>query len=220
MRTIVHPLFKRSCAIVIAGVLSACAGPGPVSTEYDFGPLPAASTASSTAAPASAPPAIVIADVSGPAMLDTQRMYYRLLYADAQQPRPYAYNAWSGTPLQLLTQRLKARVAQAGVQVLSPSDAGAGMPVLRIEVDDFAQHFDSASHSSGHISLRASLFRGHHLVDQRSFTRSSPANSADAGGGARALADATDALAVDLLVWLAALPAPAPVGAAATAASQ
>lgn len=216
MRTIVHPLLKRSCAIVFAAMLSACAGPGPVSTEYDFGPLPATS-ADNTSAPAPAStPAIVIADISGPAMLDTQRMYYRLLYADAQQPRPYAYNAWSGTPLQLLTQRLKARVAQAGVKVLSPTDAGVGIPVLRIEVDDFAQHFDSASHSSGHISLRASLFRGHHLVDQRSFARSSPANSADAGGGARALADASDALAGDLLAWLAALPASAP----ATTASQ
>ena len=216
MRTIVHPFLKRSCAIAIAAVLSACAGPGPVSTEYDFGPLPQAATApAGAAAPASVPPAIVIADISGPAMLDTQRMYYRLLYADAQQPRPYAYNSWSGTPLQLLTQRLKARVAQAGVKVLSPTDAGAGIPVLRIEVDDFAQHFDSASRSSGHISLRASVFRGHHLVDQRSFTRSSPANSADAGGGARALADASDALAGDLLAWMAALPAAAPTTAAA-----
>lgn len=228
MKTIVHPLLKRGCAIAAAAVLSACAGAGPVSTEYDFGPLPQTTSASaltslaaSAPAPASAPQSIIIADISGPAMLDTQRMYYRLLYADAQQPRPYAYNSWSGTPLQLLTQRLKARVAQAGVKVLSPTDAGAGIPILRIEVDDFAQHFDSASHSSGHISLRASVFRGHHLVDQRSFTRSSPANSADAGGGARALAEASDALAEDLLAWMAALPAPAtaPVT-AATAAPQ
>ena len=214
MRTNVSPspLFRphRLPALLLAlaaAALAGCASKSPAPANYDFGPLPAAAT--TAAAAAAKPAALVMADVSGPAALDSERMYYRLLYADAQQTRPYAYNHWSGTPLQLLTQRLKARVAQAGVKVLAPSDAAAGAMLLRVEVEEFAQTFSSASQSQGSIRLRASAFRNHQLLDQRTFARSSPAASADAGGGARALAEASDALSADLLAWLATLPAAA-----------
>jgi len=136
----------------------------------------------------------VVADVTGPAMLDNQRMFYRLLNADAQQWRPYAYNQWSATPLQLLSQRLKARIAQGGVKVLSTTDASGGVPLLRLEADEFSQNFDSVAQSSATIALRASVFRSHRLVDQRTFTPTLPAGSADAPGGARALAAAAHAL--------------------------
>jgi cholesterol transport system auxiliary component len=205
MRIIVHTTLTRSCAaFAMTVLLAACASKGEAPTQYDFGPLPPATVSASTAA--TPLPALVITEVSGPAMLDTQRMYYRLLYADAQQSRPYAYNMWSGTPLQLLTLRMKARVAQAGVKVLSTTDAVAGQAVLRIEVDDFAQNFATPAQSSASISLRASVFRAHRLVDQKTFTRSVPATSADAAGGAHALAGAADALADDILLWMAALP--------------
>ncbi|MEV4782086.1 ABC-type transport auxiliary lipoprotein family protein [Burkholderia sp. LMU1-1-1.1] len=194
----------RARAIIIAAavLLSACASKGPTNANYDFGPLPP----QATAAGANSIGAIIVADATGPASLDSERMQYRLLYADARQSRPYAYNQWTSTPLQLITQRMKARIAQAGVKVLSTSDSAASVNLLRLEVDDFAQNFESATQSSGNISLRASVFRSHRLVDQKTFTRSAPAPSADAAGGARALADAADALAADVLAWLAALP--------------
>ncbi|WP_343732660.1 ABC-type transport auxiliary lipoprotein family protein [Duganella sp.] len=197
-----NTLFRNTLAIVAMAVtLGACASKGQPTAQYDFGPLPAA------AAPASASiGAIIVADVSGPAALDTERMHYRLLYADARQSRPYAYNQWVSTPAQLLTQRIKARIGQAGAQVLSTTDAAASATVLRMEVVDFAQNFDTATSSNGVLSLRASVFRNHRLVDQKTFTRSAPASSADAAGGARALADASDAVATDLITWLAALP--------------
>ncbi|MCL6483740.1 MAG: ABC transporter, partial [Janthinobacterium lividum] len=66
----------------------------------------------------------------------------------------------------------------------------------------FSQNFDTQTRSSGHVSLRISLFRGHRLIDQKTFSRSSPANRADAQGGAQALAAASDAIAADLLSWL------------------
>ncbi|HJV00657.1 MAG TPA: ABC-type transport auxiliary lipoprotein family protein [Burkholderiaceae bacterium] len=185
-------------------LLSACASGGgrTTTTLYDFGPLPQ-TTAAATPAPL---PALIVADVDGPPALDSERMQYRLLYADARQARPYAYNQWTSTPPQLLTQRVKARLAQAGVKVLTSTDVGSGAPMLRLELDDFAQNFTSATQSSGALAVRASLFRNHRLVDQRTFQRSSPAPSADAAGGAHALADASDALAADLLAWLATLP--------------
>jgi cholesterol transport system auxiliary component len=191
-------------AIMIAAMalaLGACASKGVPTSQFDFGPLP-------TSAPASASSigAIIVADVTGPAALDTERMHYRLLYSDARQSRPYAYNQWTSTPPQLLTQRVKASLAQAGVKVLSTTDAAASTTVLRMEVEDFAQNFDSATSSNGVVRLRASVFRAHRLVDQKTFSRSVPAPSADAAGGARALADASDAVAADVLGWLAALP--------------
>jgi len=188
----------------VACALAACASKGAPTAQYDFGPLPeAAGTAPSSASKIGA---IIVADVSGPAALDTERMHYRLLYADARQQRPYAYNQWASTPAQLLTQRMRARIAQAGVKVLSTTDAAASATVLRMEVEDFAQNFDTATSSKGVLVLRASVFRNHLLVDQKTFSSSVAAPSADAAGGARALADASDAVAADLLTWLAALP--------------
>lgn len=201
------PSLRLAAILACAAILAGCASSkGPGQTSYDFGPLGA--PASTQVAPAaSAFPALVVADVTGPAMLDNQRMFYRLMYADAQQSRPYAYNQWSATPLQLLSQRLKARIAQGGVKVLTTSDASGGVPLLRLEADEFSQNFDGVAQSSATIVLRASVFRSHQLVDQRTFTRTLPAPSADAPGGARALAAASDAVAGDILAWLATLPA-------------
>jgi cholesterol transport system auxiliary component len=192
----------KTYALTALLMLGACASKAPSPAIYDFGPLPAIQAP----LPAAGTPALVVSDVSGPASLDSNRMVYRLLYADAQQARPYAHNNWSVTPLQLLSQRLKGRIAQSGVKVLATTDAAVGLPLLRLEADDFSQHFDSATHSTGQVSLRASLFRNHKLIDQRTFTRSTDAPSADAAGGARALAASTDAIAADIVAWLNALP--------------
>ncbi|QBE64052.1 ABC-type transport auxiliary lipoprotein family protein [Pseudoduganella lutea] len=197
----------RSCAAIVAActaLLAGCASTkAPAPTSFDFGPVAAPVTPTPAAA---AIPALIVADVNGPATLDTDRMFYRLTYANAQQALPYAYNRWAATPLQLLSQRMKARIAQGGVKVLSTLDATGGVPVLRLEMDEFSQNFASATQSTANISLRASLFRGHQLVDQRTFTRSTEAPSADAAGGASALAATSDAIAADLLTWLATLP--------------
>ena len=194
---------------IAAAALAGCASKGPQPTAFDFGPmgvpLPAASMppAGTDGVRPFAMPAIVVADVSGPASLDSQRMFYRLMYADARQSRPYAYNTWAVTPLQLMSQRVKARIAQAGVKVVSTTDAAGGLPLLRLEADEFSQNFDSATQSSASITLRASVFRNHKLVDQRTFSRAARAPSADAAGGARALAESTDGIAADILAWLA-----------------
>ena len=199
--TAIRRNFAALAIMAITMLLGACASKGPSTAQYDLGPMPDAG------APAAAGiGALIVADVAAPTALDTERMQYRLLYADARQSRPYAYNQWTATPPQLLTQRMKARIAQAGVQVLSTTDAAASPTVLRMELNDFAQNFDSATSSAGVVSLRASLFRSHKLVDQKTFARSVPAPSADAAGGARALADASDAVAADVLAWLATLP--------------
>jgi len=202
-----QPTFiRRLMLTTLTLALSACAGKGAPPALYDFGPLPSMAPAQPAAATAVLP-ALVVSDAIGPNWLDSERMQYRLLYADAQQARPYAQNRWNAPPLQLLTQRLRARLAQAGIQVLSPTDAAAGVPILRLEVDEFSQNFTGAATSNGQITLRVSLLRSHRLAGQKTFQRSTPADSADAAGGARALAASSDALAGDVLGWLAAQPA-------------
>ncbi|MDL2356972.1 MAG: ABC-type transport auxiliary lipoprotein family protein [Pseudomonadota bacterium] len=204
------PLLAAAGAALLAGC--AAAGKAPANTQYDFG-SPAAPAgalgAIGAAGAAQAMPALVLTDVTGNAAFDNERMYYRLNYADPLQARAYANSRWSSTPLQMLTQRLKSRVAQAGIKVLSATDASTGVPLLRIDVDDFTHSFDSTTSSYGQLVLRASLFQGHTLLDQRTFSRKVDAASADAGGGARALAQATDAVAADMIAWLATKTPPA-----------
>lgn len=201
MTPLLHKLIlaAASCgALLLAG----CASEKPQSnTTFDFGPAVLAAPPS-----ASASGAVVVTDVTGSAALDNERMSYRLNYADPQQARNYAHSRWSATPLQLVTQRLKTRIAQSGTKVLNATDASDGVAILRTEVDDFTHSFDSAAQSHGQLVLRASLFQGHKLIDQKTFSRKSGAASSDAAGGARALAAATDGVAADIVAWLATLP--------------
>jgi len=203
MRTTVTATSLRSFAALVLStlVLAGCASnKAQENTSYDFG---AATPLQQQPAAPSAMPALVVMDATGPAALESERMVYRLNYADALQARTYANSRWAGNPLQMLTQRVKTRLAQSGMKVLSATDASTGVPLLRIEVDDFVHAFTGVERSEGQVTLRASLFNERRLLDQRTFTRTTPAASADAAGGARALAATTDAVASDILAWLA-----------------
>jgi cholesterol transport system auxiliary component len=190
-------LITAACALALCGCAS---NKGEPTTQFDFGP--ALSAAATPAAQAGSLGAVVVTDVTGSSALDNERMFYRLSYADAQEARSYANSRWSASPLQLLTQRLKTRIGQAGAKVLSETDASAGIPILRVDVDDFIQDFSGVGQSSGVVAVRASVFQGHALVDQRTFVRRTNASSADAPGGARALAASTDGVAADIAAWL------------------
>lgn len=187
-------------AFALAAMLAACSSTDKKpDTLFDLGPS-APRADGRTDAPL---PALVVTDATGSAALESERMYYRLNYADAMQARAYANSRWSTNPLEMVTLRLKTRLAQTGAKVLEPTDAATGVPILRVQVDDFMHAFSSASQSTGVVVVRASLFRGHAMVDQKTFTRASPAPSADASGGARALAASMDGIADDIAGWLA-----------------
>jgi len=192
-----HPT-RIILAAALALTLSACASQkGQPTTQFDFGPATAAQTQAQGVLGA-----VVVTDVTGSSALDSERMFYRLSYADPLQARTYANSRWTANPLQLLTQRFKTRLAQAGARVLSETDAAAGIPLLRIDVDEFIHDFGGVSQSTGVVAVRASVFQGHTLVDQKSFRQAVAAPSADAAGGARALAASTDAVAADIVAWL------------------
>lgn len=192
---------KRAIPLLAALLVAGCTvinRPDPV-TLFDLGP------ARLKQLPPGLPalPPVSVAQVNVPTWLDSTMMYYRLGYANEQQLRPYAQARWTMTPAQLLLQHLKARITQAGGIALATTDGAMNVPVLRLETDDFTQHFEAPGQSIGQVGLRASVFKGRVLVAQRSFNRQAPAPTADAAGGARALATASDAAINDLMAWLA-----------------
>jgi cholesterol transport system auxiliary component len=203
MRTTLNNTLHRFLgAAVLAMVVAGCASDSKKTggnTQFDFGPL-GAPTAPAAQAPLAA---IIVMDATGSPTFENERMVYRLNYNDPLQARTYANSRWSANPLLLVTQRLKSRLAQAGIKVLSATDSSANIPELRIEIDDFSHAFASATDSVGAVTLRASLFKSHALLDQKTFARATPAPSADAAGGARALTGSTDAVAADIIAWLA-----------------
>jgi cholesterol transport system auxiliary component len=193
-----------AAAVQLAGCASSKSTPN---TTYDFGPAraPAAATAS-PAMQSGFLSTLVVTDVTGSTSYDSERIFYRLSYSDPLQARSYANSRWATTPLQMVTQRFKTRIAQTGVKVLSTTDASTGIAILRVDVDDFIHTFTGVAQSEGEMAVRVSLFQGHKLVDQKSFRRTTPAATADAAGGASALAASTDAVAADIVAWLAAMP--------------
>lgn len=188
-------LFLVACLL-----LAGCATPSAPKTLFDLGPLPATGSVAGTL------PALSVATVTSSPFLDNPRMMYRLAYANGQQTQQFANSNWTMTPPQLLEQRLKARLGQANSSVLAAADGALNVPLLRLEVDDFAQVFTTPTASMGQVTLRVAVYRSRLLVAQKSFTQQRPAPSADAAGGAQALAAASDGLITDVLGWLTTLP--------------
>lgn len=198
-KTIRHFLMP---VLMASALVTGCATRQESMTLYDLGPLRGAQNSP----PSPVLPPLSVAEINAPAWLDNQMMFYRLAYVNDQQPRPYATSRWNTPPTQLFVQRLKSRIGQAGGVVLSASDGASNVPVLHIEADDFTQVFDNPGQSNAHVRMRASVLNGRALLAQRTFTRQAPAPTADASGGARALADASEAIIADMMTWLAGLP--------------
>lgn len=204
-------------AFFLVAALSACTGlPAPAQRPlmYDFGP-PAAPAAVPSLAPAQAAsttalPALALAEVQAGGLTDgSSAVLYRLAYANAQQLRPYTLARWSQPPAQLVQQRLRAELGRHRA-LLDANDAAAlSAPrpaVLRVELEEFSQVFQSPSDSVGLLRLRATLVEprstGVALLGQRVFTIERPAASPDAAGGTRALAEAAQQAAQEIDAWL------------------
>ncbi|WP_413470280.1 ABC-type transport auxiliary lipoprotein family protein [Variovorax paradoxus] len=184
-------------------------------TLYDFGPGPAASAPAANP-PTAALPTLALAEIESNTRLDSTQILYRLGYADANELRPYGQSRWSLAPAQLLRQRLRDALAERRT-VLGPEESatiaraeGKVPDTLRISLDEFSHYFESASSSAGLVRLRATLIRGttggDRVLGQRSFTVRRPAPSADAPGGVKALAAATDAAVAEVVQWVDQLP--------------
>lgn len=208
-------------AALLAASLAGCAGPDrPVrAVQYDFGPgataaQPPAGEAPppQRAAPQPLQPLLQLAEIDTGATFDGTAVLYRLAYADANQLRHYAQARWVAPPAQLVRQRLREALGRKRV-VLNPGESaalargdGPAPRVLRLELEEFSQLFDAPARSAGVVRLRATLLEstpaGEKLLAQRSIVAQRPAATADAPGGVRALAAATDAAVQEIEQWL------------------
>jgi cholesterol transport system auxiliary component len=196
---------KGAAAALALACVTMLAGCGSTSTampdaHYDLGATPMTSAANGLPTP----PVKVLA-VGAPRNLETDAFVYRLSYVDAQRTGSYSNSHWTMPPAQLLTQRLREALAARG-PILSGADPVRAVPLLEVELTGFEQVFDAPEQSHGLVSVRATLTQQGRVVGQRSFTASAPAASADASGGARALAAASDDVIAQLSAWLAAQP--------------
>ena len=202
---------SRSCARVVfglffSGVLAACSTsrPGPA-LVYDFGPGAVVQAPANRMAPQ---PPMVLADVLAPAALDSTAVLYRLNYSDAHLLQPYAQARWTMPPAQLLRQHLRAALAErrAVINANEGVQAPAGALILRLELEEFSQLFDTPQSSTGLLRLRATLSQpapgGETLIAQRQVLVQSPAATADAAGGVRALSAAAASAVQQLEQWV------------------
>ncbi len=194
-------------AIFLAGC-SALPQPPVRPVLYDLGPGQLAPAAEQPPLPA-----LALADVQSAGPVDgSTAVHYRLAYADARQLRPYQSARWSQPPAQLLEQRLRAvlgerrAVLRADKALIAARQGQAPTAVLRVELEEFSQSFTSEQGSTGVVRLRATLVEptptGEQLLGQRLFVAQQAATSADAAGGTRALAEATQQAAQALAQWL------------------
>ncbi|MFM0502998.1 ABC-type transport auxiliary lipoprotein family protein [Paraburkholderia caffeinilytica] len=199
MSRLTHRLLSSSAALAMLlafGLLAAgCAGnPAAISNiRYDLGPPNPAASAGTL-------PAVKVLDVTAPDNLESDKLIYRLSYADAQQTASYANSHWTMAPSQLLTQRLRGALSSRGT-VLTGAD-GVRAPVLKVDLSEFEQVFDSQSESHAAVTARATLVQGGKVIGQRTFIARAPSSSADAAGGAQALAAASDDLVAQIAAWL------------------
>ncbi|HET9700787.1 MAG TPA: ABC-type transport auxiliary lipoprotein family protein [Burkholderiales bacterium] len=187
----------RRGVLLLALALAGCAlGPQqrPSPALYDFG-TPAAPNSPKLSG------SLAVARVTAPEWLESPTLQYRLAYQDPLRYHGYGESRWVSSPAQLLTERLRQAAQSAGRTVRDTEGVRTDY-VLRVELEEFSQVFDSPQASRGVARARATLVReGRVLVAQKNFTAEKPAPGADAAGGARALAAAADQLVAEILAW-------------------
>ena len=182
---------RAIAACMCASLLASCSiGPKPQAPigAWDFGP-PAATTTRLIIK------ALGTVEVVAPRWIDSVNTHYRLGYANPAQPMAYSQTRWVMPPPILIDARLRERLVAGGTLL-----GGAG-PTLRIELDEFAQTFDSEKSSRAVLRARATLSSGREVLRQRPFTIEVPAATADGPGGAAALARAAERLIDAVLDW-------------------
>ena len=186
----------RLCQVLLGvSLLAGCAvspGNGRSVGVYDFG-LP---VVRSGGADAEWPR--VALEVVSPPWFDLLNVDYRLAYDDPLKQREYSGSRWAGAPGLLLSQHLWQRLGMA-----SATGNAAAECLLRFDLQEFSQVFDSPTQSRGVLQGSASLIDARkQRVAGRQFSIEKPAASQDARGGVDALVAAGSDLALQLALWL------------------
>lgn len=185
---------RRSIAMLVCLGLVSCYGTGKHGGDaalavYDFGQPVRESSLSGWRGK-------LAVEVRAPLWIDSPSIGYRLAYAEPKRLREYTQSRWAGPPAQLVQQRL---IRQLG---LIPAGQAGTRCVLRIDIDEFSQVFETPVGSHGVIQARVQLLdRSRISLAVQEINIEKPAPSADARGGVAALTVAVDQLVSDILVW-------------------
>lgn len=205
---------KSLAAVTLLGLVAGCSVlPKPPSRVdiFDFGPgLTKTAEASQAATPL---PPIALADFTSAGVPDGRSaLFYRLAYSNAQMLYPYTQARWSQPPTTLMQLAVRDRLGVRrsviyGDQNIDQQIKGGQSPtVLRAEVEEFSQVFQSEKDSVGLVRVRVSMVdslkAGDELIDQRVFVAQRPAPTPDAAGGAKALSDAAAQVADEIAQWV------------------
>ena len=201
---------KKFLALAIAiAVLSGCAATRPQArvTVYDFGlqRLAAPSDGSNASSNKGLQASLLVTEASAPVSLDSTAIHYRLAYHDLAQSYTYGSSRWAAAPAILLTQRIRSRLSGISENgVVSAADGALTDYTLKLEIEEFAQVFDTSAESRAVVRLRASLIeRPTRLVmAQRTFGVEQAAPTPNAAGAVHALTKASDKLIGDLIDWI------------------
>ena len=185
---------NRCFVLLAALLLSACvggAGNSVPSVTYDFG-LPVARLAVGGTWPG------LSLEVRSPSWFDSPNVDYRLAYADPLTRRQYVGSRWAGAPAQLIAQRLRQQLGVVSATANSATDC-----LIRVELQEFSQVFDSPQSSRGVLTASVSLIDGkRRVVAERLAVIDKPALGADASGGVQALVAASTEFGRLLSDWL------------------
>lgn len=205
---------KSLAAVTLLGLVAGCSVlPKPPSRVdiFDFGPgLTKTAEASQPATPL---PPIALADFTSAGVPDGRSaLFYRLAYSNAQMLYPYTQARWSQPPTTLMQLAVRDRLGVRrsviyGDQNIDQQIKGGQSPtVLRAEVEEFSQVFQSEKDSVGLVRVRVSMVdslkAGDELIGQRVFVAQRPAPTPDAAGGAKALSDAAAQVADEIAQWV------------------
>ena len=185
---------NRCFVLLAALLLSACvggAGNSVPSETYDFG-LPVARLAVGGTWPG------LSLEVRSQSWFDSTNVDYRLAYADPLTRRQYVGSRWAGAPAQLIAQRLRQQLGVVSATANSATDC-----LIRVELQEFSQVFDSPQSSRGVLTASVSLIDGkRRVVAERLAVIDKPALGADASGGVQALFAASTEFGRLLSDWL------------------
>ncbi|HPT50228.1 MAG TPA: ABC-type transport auxiliary lipoprotein family protein [Accumulibacter sp.] len=184
---------RKLLVLSAVGGLVACVGGrnAPPAEVYDFGLSPPPTAAG-------VPWTGVALEVRAPPWVNTPAVEYRLLYDTPLRLRAYAGSRWAGEPAQLLAQRLR--------QQLGITAGGSHAParcLLRVELQEFSQLFDSPQGSHGTLRGTLEVFdASQRRLATQPFDIATPAATADARGGVAALVTSSKELGREIAAWL------------------
>jgi len=188
---------NKAFILLAALLLSGCIGGArnvPPALVYDFGlpakPLVGEGTWSRLAL-----------EVRSPPWFDSRNIDYRLAYEEPLRKREYAGSRWASNPGLLLAQQLRQQLGAVGAGGNVAADC-----LLRVELQEFSQVFDSPQKSRAVVQGNVSLIDvRRQLIAERHVAIENPAATPDANGGVKALVTASTELGQQLAEWLASL---------------